>query len=51
MPKNRNNIDPVWLKIPAIAQYTQNSERTVRPWIKKGLRHVRINGKVYSKKE
>lgn len=31
-----------WLKVKEGAQYSHVSERTFRPWLKDGLRHVRL---------
>ena len=33
-----------WLKVKSAAAYADVSERTIRTWLKSGLRHVRPNG-------
>jgi len=36
-----------WLKIKHAAEYADISERTLRYWLKQGLRHARKDGTVY----
>jgi hypothetical protein len=33
-----------WLKIGSAAKYCDCSPRTIRPWLKCGLKHVRVGG-------
>jgi predicted site-specific integrase-resolvase len=40
-----------WLKIKTICERSDTSPRTVRKWIRAGLRHSRINGTVYVKED
>lgn len=48
-----HNPDPVgWTKVKGGAAYADHSERTFRPWFKKGLRHVRLpSGTILTKFE
>ena len=36
--------DTKWLKVKAACQYTGVSERTLREWLRRGLRHARPLG-------
>lgn len=33
-----------WLRVGSAGEYSDSCPRTVRSWLKKGLRHVRVNG-------
>lgn len=33
-----------WLKVHSAAKYCDCSPRTIRSWLKRGLRYIRVNG-------
>lgn len=43
------NASPGWLRPAAAAEYASVSERTVRTWLRDGLRSVRVRGVVLVK--
>lgn len=44
--------DKEWLKLGSVAEYVDASPRTVRKWLKRGLKHSRLqSGTVLVKKE
>jgi excisionase family DNA binding protein len=38
-----------WLKINSAAEYCDRSPRTMRKWLKKGLKHSRVGGSILIK--
>jgi len=45
-------MNPTWMKIKTLAADTNVSERTVRSWLKAGLRHSRLpTGTILVKRE
>lgn len=40
-----------WLKVKNAAQYSDMSQRTIRAWLREGLRHARVKGTILIKSE
>ncbi|MDY6951018.1 MAG: hypothetical protein SWE60_05870 [Thermodesulfobacteriota bacterium] len=49
-PQSRIGI-PGWMRVKSAGQYMNVSERSVRNYLKEGLRHARFRGSVFIKRE
>ncbi|MDY6987954.1 MAG: helix-turn-helix domain-containing protein [Thermodesulfobacteriota bacterium] len=49
-PKSKTSI-PGWMRVKSAAHYIDVSERSLRNYLKEGLRHARFRGSVFVKKD